>query len=537
MASWGFYSIWHEVEDDYPHLAWEGVNNPFHPTGCGNLDIGGGYYTLQNNITHDGDCFIVKATKVTLDFNGYSIIGKGNGEGVSSERYLYATIKNGGIYNFSNGVYFFKSGSNRVENMIISENKDHGIHIFSECNKNVIINNIIESNGNGGNKESGIYCQHKSKDNTFEGNVIRYNNKDGIHIWGCSLSKIINNNISDNVVYAISGTHYSKDSDIIYLTYNNSYGTINWTDYDLINNTVGVTGNFLFGETIVIGDGFAFVNISEMSSKIDSSADITLNTGYKGEYPLMLRKISKDGEICPSNVCQNITPMSNATFMFNVTSWSRYDVGKFVTSSSNVTLYTGWNMFALTMNNTDEGSDRNISLSSSGDGTRNLIGFSSDTEVDFTDLKFTPTGGAEKTFQEAVDDGDLRYDLAHYDNSPGEKRYRYTSMNDNVLRKHKAYDIYVDTAGNLTIENVGGSLEGESYEWKNLMFSNGTHELNISDAYDEGWIYGEFKDTIIQFWNTELNGWDYITSTDSLNSWQGYFIKSNKNNIKISRQD
>ena len=99
------------------------------------------------------------------------------------------------------------------------------------------------------------------------------------------------------------------------------------------------------------------------------------------------------------------------------------------------------------------------------------------------------------------------------------------------------------TGLNLTLPSVGGSLSGETYAWSKLRFRNGTNEMNVTDAGSAGWIFGSGSTANINYWSTTNNLFEIVCSSiavcdaTTLNSWQGYFIYSNKNNLTLIRQN
>jgi len=109
-------------------------------------------------------------------------------------------------------------------------------------------------------------------------------------------------------------------------------------------------------------------------------------------------------------------------------------------------------------------------------------------------------------------------------------------MDDTSLRKNKGYWVYMNESGNLTLPSAGGTWSNESFNWNKLRFVNGSDELNITDAGDEGWL----AQTALQYWD---NGWKEIsgspppTGKSIISSWEGIFIKSNVDNLTLIRQN
>jgi len=170
----------------------------------------------------------------------------------------------------------------------------------------------------------------------------------------------------------------------------------------------------------------------------------------------------------------------------------------------------------------------------------NLISHSSDTNVSLSDVKFIATGGTEYTWANAVSNDKVRAYLAYYDSSSAtasERKFKYVSAvsgaDDTELRKGKGYWLYADVAGNLTIPSVGGSTSGQTYDWDKLRFSNGTEEMNVTDAGDADWIDHDN----VNYWDSDLSGFVIIASVESFNAWQGYFVYSNVDNLTLIRQN
>jgi len=204
---------------------------------------------------------------------------------------------------------------------------------------------------------------------------------------------------------------------------------------------------------------------------------------------------------------------------------ANYSIGKYVRDSSNVTLNSGWNMISITLENNDDSGNKSIALTQGW----NLIGYSSENGSSQQDLVFVNSSGISKAWSVAVAEGDVNQQLASYVNDGTTKKYRYIPLQESNLSLHRGYWVYAQKAGNLTVQNVGGSLQNESYIVSDLMFSNGTTELNITNAQTAGWI-----DVSINYWNTGLNQWSL---SSLIYPWQGYLIRAFQDNIKLMRQN
>ena len=182
-------------------------------------------------------------------------------------------------------------------------------------------------------------------------------------------------------------------------------------------------------------------------------------------------------------------------------------------------------------------------------------GFSSE-EVDISlqsDVLFVNESGVEKSWGAAAMQRDVQNQMPFYVNNETMRKYRYAPLQEPGLKPQQGYWVYANKAGNFTVKGAGGSFRNESYRLTDIMFTNGTVDLNISDARAAGWVAGNTIHDVFYMYDTSADP-DYVwkrvsnSSTlcdiwedryicDNINSWQGYMIKSNKNNIKLLRQN
>ena len=99
--------------------------------------------------------------------------------------------------------------------------------------------------------------------------------------------------------------------------------------------------------------------------------------------------------------------------------------------------------------------------------------------------------------------------------------------------------VSANSTGNLTLPSVGGSTEGQTYDWAKLRFFNGSEEKNITDAGDAGWI-----SSTLQYWGPNafsVYGFREICSAGcdktTISSWEGIFVNSSIDNLTIIRQN
>lgn len=178
--------------------------------------------------------------------------------------------------------------------------------------------------------------------------------------------------------------------------------------------------------------------------------------------------------------------------------------------------------------------DRTIPLSI-GD---NLIGISSINHININNLNFY-NGSNNKNFTQAATAGWISsvfyYWDPYYEVAPGEfgGLVALADMSDS-LNSTKSYFLTAYTTVNMTFQNAGGSQVGDTFPLANVKFSNGTSELNISQAVTAGWtnglVYGWDPNNCFGGSCWQLMDFDILPI---FNSWNGYKINSTMNNIQM----
>ena len=189
------------------------------------------------------------------------------------------------------------------------------------------------------------------------------------------------------------------------------------------------------------------------------------------------------------------------------------------------------------MQNNDSGSQRNVTIVSGW----NLIGYSAEDNLSHSDVRFTNNTGAVMTMSEASQRGYVQKYFGYLkDNGSANKRYNYVPKDEASLEGGNGYWVYANTgvSGNLTLNGVGGSPKNETYKLTDLMFRNVTGvEKNVTDALSAGWVGGVNSNSVIYYWDLDSEDWGNVLSTQSFNSWQGYFINGRQNNLTLLRQN
>ncbi|MGC9309831.1 MAG: TIGR03790 family protein, partial [Candidatus Nanoarchaeia archaeon] len=250
-----------------------------------------GEYILQNNIETNDTCFRIQANNVTIDLNGYNITGGGTGKGVLVDGYNNSIIKDGEIYNFTDGVslkynldntltnitansndygiYFFRSSNNTLTNITANEN-NYGIYLNSESNNNTLTN--ITANEN----NYGIY-HLTSSSNTLANIITNENSVLGIFSkanFGDTLTNITANSNAGSGIYISS-----NNNTLTNITANSNAGSGIYIKKGLNNKLININTNKNTNNGIAIGEwGFSKTTIN------NTLTNITANENNYGIY-------------------------------------------------------------------------------------------------------------------------------------------------------------------------------------------------------------------------------------------------------------
>jgi len=130
-------------------------------------------YTLTGNITSDADGIVVERSNITIDGDGYTVLGTGTENGFYISGTTNVTIKNTIIKSFG-----------------------HGIYLYVSSNGSIFGNNIMANN------YDGIWLEWSSFNSIFGNNIT--DNDNGIYIYVASNNSIYHNDFIDNVAQVYS---------------------------------------------------------------------------------------------------------------------------------------------------------------------------------------------------------------------------------------------------------------------------------------------------------------------------------------------
>jgi parallel beta-helix repeat protein len=196
--------------------------------GTDRIQRDGDVYTFTADIYHS---IVVERDSIVVDGWGYTLQGKGTGNGIDLSGRKNITVKNLEINQFDTGIYinvgYHVPRNNTISGNIVTNN-NRGIHILGAYPTYFQNNNRIYGNNITNNNEFGILIAGSSN-NRIYGNNIANNNGNGILISESVDNRIYRNNIANNGngIYIDGGSNNS--------IYHNNF----------INNTADVPGSWV----------------------------------------------------------------------------------------------------------------------------------------------------------------------------------------------------------------------------------------------------------------------------------------------------
>jgi parallel beta-helix repeat protein len=172
--------------------------------------------TLDSDLTKcTGPGIRIGADDITLDLNGHTITGKGNGVGVNNiAGYDGVTIEDGSIHNFMESVAVVGAADNHLRGLSLSHNRHVGMYVQDSSGIEIEDNSVtdirfagiflsrshdLRVEGNSVSTSSGGVVAAASDHVAIEGNVAEGNDGWGIAlVQGTSESHVAANTVSGN---------------------------------------------------------------------------------------------------------------------------------------------------------------------------------------------------------------------------------------------------------------------------------------------------------------------------------------------------
>ena len=184
---------------------------------CGELFFN---LTLFRNVSSNSTCFIINASNILVDGNGYAILGTGSGFGINATDRTSVVLKNLFVSNFTTGILFSNASNGTLTNSTIVGT--NGANVFGvrltgssqEFIKNITVRYVESSIFSFGdlfdkidsvtvsNATTGILLQDTNSTNVT--NIYAVNNSYGVRIVNASVNSILGGNISYSKVNGVS---------------------------------------------------------------------------------------------------------------------------------------------------------------------------------------------------------------------------------------------------------------------------------------------------------------------------------------------
>jgi parallel beta-helix repeat protein/surface protein len=330
---------------------------------CSDISIPNTVFTLTQNATASGGCFVISADNVTLDCNNfwitYSTGGVAGDYGIYSSRFN-TTIKNCNILDgnwsslagaFRYAIYFNTADNGTIFNNFANTSNSDGIYIYNGAN----FNNLTLNRGIS-NSSYGIYLFTSSNNNILANNTGISNLNRGICLNGVSNNILINNigtgngagfagiylnGASNNILTNNNGTSVSGVGIWLIISSNNNLLTNN-AGASSTNNGIVVQASY--NNTLTNNNGTSsnsgagvYLNDSSNNNLINNSG--TSNSGYGLFMGSSSQNNTLTNNIGTSNSSYGISlSSSNNSILTSNTGISNTSIGIYLNSASNNTL-------------------------------------------------------------------------------------------------------------------------------------------------------------------------------------------------------
>lgn len=161
---------------------------------CGTLtaEDRSSFILVRNIFVAAQDCLVIQSSGITVDLNGFNVLGNGTGVGIfASVPVEGVTIRNGGVKGFAVGISLGGTG-NVVENVHVTDNTDTGMFLGASS----LVDRVVAQ----GNRNHGIVMGTAA---TIRNSTMRAN---GSNPSSVGLSVGSGSTVTGNTIWASIGT-------------------------------------------------------------------------------------------------------------------------------------------------------------------------------------------------------------------------------------------------------------------------------------------------------------------------------------------
>jgi parallel beta-helix repeat protein len=159
---------------------------------CPSVITAPGSYLVQKNLSCVVTAITINASNVDLDLGGHTLSGSGMGDGVYVEGQSNATIHDGSVQGFVNGIELQRTLNGKITNVTVSQNSNLGI--VGGDTFGVTVTGCTATQ----NHVYGMWFGSEARANTITRNTANGNGYGGIALGGAFATSITNNTASDN---------------------------------------------------------------------------------------------------------------------------------------------------------------------------------------------------------------------------------------------------------------------------------------------------------------------------------------------------
>ncbi len=298
------------------------------PCGCGdtvNVD-----WSMTGNLNCSGNGLILGSDDVTIDCDGNTLDGTGNGYGIDINNFDNITIKNCNITGFDKGISAEYSSEIKIESSTVSKNVNTGIYMFkssgnyiNNCNVSdqtdinadgislSFVNHTTLTNNNiFNNPISGYGLYLRGYNVTLDSNNI-YSNFYNMRLTNSEKITIRNNNITKAVIYNLKISSVNKTL----IDNNNLSDTTSGNTFAISNSKyTNITGNTMNNAAAFGIESKSNTNLKVSNNEIKNSAapgvyiistnnsEISLNYITQSSYAGMFIRDSYTNNITSNNI-------------------------------------------------------------------------------------------------------------------------------------------------------------------------------------------------------------------------------------------
>jgi parallel beta-helix repeat protein len=282
-------------------------------------------FRLGNNLECAGTAITLGAPNMTVDLNGHRISGNGTGAGVFNNGHQSATVRNGVIDGFNDGVSLVGGKSHLVERLIVTRSADRGIEVNGAQGTIVRSNTVVDAlvgigtvsakgvqiiaNTATGSSNAGLLLS--TTDNaTVARNTLLANDTDGISISSSDKARI-ERNISNANTTGIRLTSTSEKNLIVSNTVkgNDGIGIDVFTLQNTLRSNV-VTANLSFGIRLTADADKTQILENNVSKNLNDGINIGLGVVQVNVRENVVNENGTNGIVSAesdSNVSKNTT--------------------------------------------------------------------------------------------------------------------------------------------------------------------------------------------------------------------------------------